>query len=446
MITKRSNFAPLFLKETPLILSLLFCFIFVSCQKEKGFKGVNQGDQATSQSKLKGKRLKRSIDSRLGLGEFFVEKKIRKNSNFAETLEEMNFSYQDILQIIKAVKPFINFSKLQINTVLQKKERSYPLKEFLSLEVFLSWIERVVVEKGEKGEWKARKKNLPITTKVTKFNGVVEASLWNSAVKAGLDPAVIEKLSQIFAWEIDFNREVLPVDSWRIIVEEKWAGGKRVSWGHILAAEYKNGNTYHKAVRFPKGKGGEYYDLEGKSLKKKFLKSPLRFGRITSRFTRRRFHPILKIRRPHYGVDYAAPKGTPIFAVGDGRVTRKHYSKWGGKTIKIRHNSVYQTAYKHLSKFHPSVRRGRKVKQGQVIGYVGSTGLSTGPHLHFEFYQGGRYVDPLGKKFPQLKKIKKENLISYKSFAKEVWKFLPERQEAVLLAKKTNEKKKKEDL
>ena len=444
MITKKSNFMAVPFKGLFLLSSLIFCLLLGSCQKKGGPSGNKLSGEVLEITKSKNNKLKTKLNERLG--EFFVEKKIRKNSNFAETLEEMNFSYRDIVQIVKAVKPFINFSKLQINTLLQKKERSYPLKEFISLEIFLSWIERVVVEKSEKGEWKARKKELPIKTKITKFNGVVEESLWNSAVKSGLDPSVIEKLVQIFAWEIDFNREVLPVDSWRIIVEEKWAGGKRVSWGHVLAAEYKNGNTYHKAVRFPKGKGGEYYDLEGKSLKKKFLKSPLRFGRITSRFTMRRFHPILKIRRPHYGVDYAAPTGTPVFAVGDGRVTRMNFSKWSGKTIKLRHNSVYQTAYKHLSRFHPRLRKGGRVKQGQIIGYVGSTGLSTGPHLHFEFYQGGRYVDPLGKKFPQLKKIKKENLIVYQSFAKEVWKFLPKRQEAVLLAKKSNEKKKKEDL
>jgi len=425
-------------------LSLFHLLFFISCHRE-----VGPLENSKEEKELSPKIRKKEGVSTLRkdrLGEFFVEKKIRKNSNFTETLENMNFSYSDIVQIVKAVSPFINFSKLQINTVLQKKERSYPLKEFLSLEIFLSWIERVIVEKNEKGEWKARKKTLEMKTKIAKFSGLVEESLWSSAVKAGLDPSVIEKLVQIFAWEIDFNREVLPVDSWRITVEEKWAGNKRVSWGQILAAEYKNGRTFHKAVRFPKGKGGEYYDFQGKSLKKKFLKSPLRFGRITSRFMRRRFHPILKIRRPHYGVDYAAPRGTPIFAVGDGRVTRMNYSRSSGKTIKLRHNSVYQTAYKHLYKFHSKLRKGSKVKQGQVIGYVGSTGLSTGPHLHFEFYQGGRYVDPLGKKFPQLKKIKKENLVTYKRFAEETWKRLPERREALLLAKKRLEKKKNKDL
>ena len=374
--------------------------------------------------------------------EVLVKGKIKKNSNLADTLEKMGFSQVETHRIIQAASPYVNFSRLQENTEVFKKTKNLESGTLVSLEVLLSWSKRVLIEKDEKGNWIAKRKNLPIKIKIRKFRGIVEESLWNSAIKAGLDPVVIEKLVQIFAWEIDFNREVLPVDAWRFTIEEKWAGGKRVSWGNILVAEYKNGNNIYEAIRFK----DEYYDSKGKSLKKKFLKSPLRFGRITSRFTRRRFHPILKIRRPHYGVDYAAPRGTPVFAVGDGRVRSMRYSRTSGKTISIRHNSYYRTAYKHLSNFHPRLRRGKFVKQGQVIGYVGSTGLSTGPHLHFEFYERGRYVDPLGKKFPQLKKIKKKNLLAFESFSKKIWKTLPDRGQPILVAKKEGGKKKAKDL
>jgi murein DD-endopeptidase MepM/ murein hydrolase activator NlpD len=378
--------------------------------------------------------------------EVLTEERIRKNSNFAETLEKMKFSPSEIGNIVKVASPYLNFSKLRPNTKILKRSIPFPLKQFISMEVLLSWSERVLITRNKEGKWNAKRNDLPIYIKTRQFKGIVEASLWNSAVKAGLDPVVIEKLVQIFAWEIDFNREVLPVDSWRFTIEEKWAGKKRVSWGNILAAEYKNGRDIYEAVRFPAGIKGEYFDLNGKSLKKKFLKSPLRFGRITSRFARKRFHPILKIRRPHYGVDYAAPRGTPVFAVGSGYIKSIGYSRSSGKTIKIRHNSYYQTAYKHLHNFKSKIRKGRYVKQGEVIGYVGSTGLSTGPHLHFEFYERGRYVDPLGRKFPQLKKLKKENLNHFKKLSKIVWRSLPEREGPILIAKKDDIKTAIKDL
>jgi murein DD-endopeptidase MepM/ murein hydrolase activator NlpD len=378
--------------------------------------------------------------------EVLTEERIKKNSNFAETLAKMKFSPLEIGNIVKVASPYLNFSKLRPNTKILKRSIPFPLNQFISMEVLLSWSERVLITRNKEGKWRAKRNDLPIYTKTRQFRGVVEASLWHSAVKAGLDPVVIEKLVQIFAWEIDFNREVLPVDSWRFTIEEKWAGNKRVSWGNILAAEYKNGSDIYEAVRFPAGVKGEYFNLNGKSLKKKFLKSPLRFGRITSRFMRKRFHPILKIRRPHYGVDYAAPRGTPVFAVGSGYIKSLGYSRSSGKTIKIRHNSYYQTAYKHLHRFKSTLRKGSYVKQGQVIGYVGSTGLSTGPHLHFEFYERGRYVDPLGRKFPQLKKLKKENLYNFKKLSKMVWRSLPEREDPILIAKKDDLKKNGKDL
>jgi murein DD-endopeptidase MepM/ murein hydrolase activator NlpD len=233
------------------------------------------------------------------------------------------------------------------------------------------------------------------------FSGTVTNSLWNSARESQMDPYLISEMTEIFAWQVDFAREVRVNDKWRITVEQKIVRGRPTSWGRIVAAEYNNAGNLYTALLFVKnGEEIGYFTPEGKSLKKIFLKSPIKYSRISSHFNRRRFHPLLKFVRPHLGVDYAAPYGTEIRAVGDGVVTFAEWNGGGGKTIKIRHNSTYSTHYKHLSRFASNLRSGTKVKQGQVIGYVGSTGMSTGPHLHFEFWENNRYVDPLGKSFP----------------------------------------------
>jgi murein DD-endopeptidase MepM/ murein hydrolase activator NlpD len=180
------------------------------------------------------------------------------------------------------------------------------------------------------------------------------------------------------------------------------------------------------------GEDRGYFAPDGSSLKRMFLKSPISFGRITSGFSKKRFHPILKVNRPHMGVDYAAPTGTPVKAVGDGRVVFSGWSGGGGNVVKIRHNSIYETAYKHLSRYGKNIRNGALVKQGQVIGYVGSTGLSTAPHLHFEFFHAGRYVDPVGKKFPSADPVPANLMsnftgnVSYKMSLLPTWDHLKE--------------------
>ena len=171
-------------------------------------------------------------------------------------------------------------------------------------------------------------------------------------------------------------------------------GGQDAGLGKIQAAWFRHMDKEFYAVKFDQGQGDEYFDEEGKSLRKTFLKAPLKFSRISSRFTYSRFHPILKIRRPHTGVDYAAPVGTPVMAVGDGVVIMAKYSGGGGNTVEIRHNSSYTTGYNHLSRYGKGIKAGVYVKQGQVIGYVGTTGLSTGPHLDFRFWKNGQACGP----------------------------------------------------
>src|SRR5438067_13354517 len=205
----------------------------------------------------------------------------------------------------------------------------------------------------------------------------------------------------IFAWDFDFTADTRTGDRFRLLVEKRYAGDRFVNYGRILVAQYVSNGRVISGVGFEAGGEGRYsfYDPEGRSLKKSFLKSPLEFSRITSRFTYARPHPILGGTLPHLAVDYAAPPGTPVRAVADGTVSHAGWDGGYGLAVRVRHRSGYQTLYAHLSRFGHDVRAGTRVNQRQVIGYVGSTGLSTGPHLHYEVIKGGRRVNPLGEKF-----------------------------------------------
>lgn len=322
------------------------------------------------------------------------------DSTLNSALRELGVSAQVIHQIVEAARPVMDLGRLRAGTRFQLIFSSNSSNDLVGMHFRFSPIEQLLVNK-KADSWKAEKITEAVDIKVRTFSGVVESSLWESALDAKMDPNLISELSEVFAWQIDFSREVRENDRWRISVEQKWVRGSPVGWGSILAAEYETAEQRYAAILFesPEGERG-YYAPDGTSLKKMFLKSPLRFGRISSRFTTKRFHPILQVNRPHLGVDYAAPIGTPIRAIGDGVISEAGWRGSAGNMIRLRHNSIYMTAYKHLSRFAKGIRKGSRVAQGQVIGYVGTTGLSSGPHLHFEFYQSGRFVDPLGRKFP----------------------------------------------
>ncbi len=340
---------------------------------------------------------------------------IEPRSTLSSSLTELGVSPQVIQEIVTAAKPIENLARIRpgIRFQIFKDETS----EIQGIEFRFSAVERLSVKKIS-GTWSADKIKEQVDIQVVTFSGIVNMSLWESALNAKMDPNLISELADIFAWEVDFAREVRVNDRWRLTVEQKLVKGEPIGWGSILAAEYENAGTSYKAVLF-RNNGEEigYFTPDGASLRKMFLRSPIRYGRITSRFSTRRFHPILKIRRPHLGVDYGAPIGTPIRTVGDGTVIFAKYNGGGGNVVRIRHNSMYETVYKHLHGFAKGVRSGTKVKQGQIIGYVGNTGLSTGPHLHFEFYNSGRYVDPLTKKFPTAEPVAPHLLTQFKAEA-----------------------------
>lgn len=246
--------------------------------------------------------------------------------------------------------------------------------------------------------------------------GTITTSLWETAMENGLNPNLSAELSEIYAWTIDFFG-LQKGDRFKVIYEEEFIGEESAGIRRIHAALFEHSGNSIYAIPFIQDSTFSFYDTTGASLRKAFLKAPLRYSRISSRFSGARLHPILKIVRPHHGVDYAAPIGTPVVAIGDGRVTSTSYEGGAGRMVRITHNSVYSTAYLHLSRYGPGIAPGVYVKQGQVIGYVGSSGLSTGPHLDFRFYRNGHAVDPLKVEAPPVNPVAPESMEEFHKIA-----------------------------
>lgn len=240
----------------------------------------------------------------------------------------------------------------------------------------------------------------------------INNSLYATLEENDASPELAVRLSQIFAWQVDFYA-IQKGDRFKVIYEEQFIDDKFVGVGKILGAYFKHKGEEFFAIPFEQDSIRQFFDQNNKSLRKAFLKAPLEFSRISSRYSKKRFHPILKRSKPHLGTDYAAPYGTPIRTIGDGVVIEAGYSRGNGNYVKVRHNSTYTTQYLHMSKFAKGVKRGTKVKQGQVIGYVGSTGLATGPHLCFRFWKNGVQVDPFREKIPPSHPVKKELIAEY---------------------------------
>ena len=251
--------------------------------------------------------------------------------------------------------------------------------------------------------------NRPVEIRRMAADATIESSLWNDMQKAGASPLIILELSDIYAWTVDFFG-IQPGDRFRVLYDEKVCEGDVIAIDTVRYAEYIRGDHVQSAIMFnQKDTGNIYWNDKGESLRRAFLKAPLEFKRISSTFTMHRKHPVHGDVRPHTGVDYAAPTGTPVHAVGDGTVISAGWGGGGGNTVKIRHNSIYTTAYLHLSKYGPGIKAGVRVTQGQVIGYVGMTGTATGPHLDYRVWKNGTPINPLTMEAPPAVPIREEN-------------------------------------
>jgi murein DD-endopeptidase MepM/ murein hydrolase activator NlpD len=247
-----------------------------------------------------------------------------------------------------------------------------------------------------------------IKSEIKYASGTIESSLWDAMINGGLHPSLASALSEVFAWSVDFFG-LQKGDTFKVIYEELSIDGKILSSGKIYGAEFIRSGVSIAAIPFIQDEKESFFDSDGNSLRKAFLKAPLKFSRISSHFSSARMHPILRIVRPHFGVDYAAPVGTPVHSIGDGRVISATNEGGAGRMVKIKHNSVYSTAYMHLSRFGEGIHSGSIVRQGDIIGYVGTSGLSTGPHLDFRFYKNGSPVDPLRVEAPPVEPVYPQN-------------------------------------
>jgi murein DD-endopeptidase MepM/ murein hydrolase activator NlpD len=323
---------------------------------------------------------------------YMVEGDVKERSTLFKSLAEKNIPLRWIDLVITKLEPYVNFKRIKGGTYRFITDGKGELVKF-TYEVGPTEIYEV--EKGLHG-YVAQKKIVSLETHLVKVVGEIRSSLFEAMDTIGEKDPLTTAFAEVLAWEVDFYKDVREGDRFKVVVEKIYKGDQFIQYGTIHAVEYQRGERIIRGIRYKSC----YYNEKGISLMKSFLKAPLRFNRISSRFSRARRHPILGGVLPHFGVDYAAPPGTPVCAVADGAVVSCGWSGGFGKQVILRHMNGYMTYYGHLSGYGPGIRRSQTVRQKQIIGYVGSTGLSTGPHLDYRLVKDGRFRDPLKESFP----------------------------------------------
>ncbi len=338
-------------------------------------------------------------------------KRIRWNQNLASILKNHNLGSHSVSEVTKVIDKAFDVTKIKAGNhyhfFYSKYDSSAVPRYFVYEHTPTIYLK---VNFGEKVSARKLEKETRVEKKTCK--GTIQTSLWETMVENNINPVLAIELSEIYAWSINFFG-LEKGDAFEVIYEEEFVDSTSIGIKEIVTASFEHRGEKFYAIPFFQDSVRSFYDLEGKSLQREFLKAPLRFSRISSGYSLSRMHPVLNYRRPHRGIDYAAPAGTPIHAIGDGVVIAKGYTRGAGYYIKIRHNSLYTSGYNHLSGYKRGIRKGSEVKQGDVIGYVGSTGYSTGPHLDFRFWKNGHPINPLKVKAPPVKPVKKENIKAF---------------------------------
>ncbi len=375
------------------LLSLSFGFIvlFLLWQIKPGMAPRREGTRSSSAEE---KNIEISSDQP-ELKEVSI--RIRSGETITDLLLPFFGSVDSVYKLLEATAATYDLTKVRAGNSLVVKTSD---GLFHSLTYEIDPTNYLQVQKRD-GGFVASVETIPYETRIAYLAGEIRDSLIAAFNQLGEGDALALEVAEIFSWEIDFYLDLRPGDSFSLVYEKKFWRGKFAGYGRVLAAQVNiQGKKYQAfCFVFPDTGRVDYFDAEGNSLRKEFLRSPLKYGRITSRFSYRRLHPIRKVYRPHYGVDYAAPVGTPVQATADGVVRSAGWNGASGRMIHLRHPKGYETMYLHLSRLAPGIRLGVKVTAGEVIGYVGSSGESTGPHLDYRILYRGRYINPLAWRF-----------------------------------------------
>jgi murein DD-endopeptidase MepM/ murein hydrolase activator NlpD len=330
----------------------------------------------------------------------WAEHVVKKGDTLASIFKNMGLSPALLHRITHSSDEAAGLAKIRPGQTLrvQRDEQG----EFVELELVRDRLTSLHIRALDEDGFETVEQRKDVERRVANASGVIESSLFVDGQKAGLSDGQIMELANIFGWDIDFALELRAGDQFSLVYEDLYLEGEKLRSGDILAAEFVNRGTTYRAIRYEAEDGTvAYYDPEGHSKRRAFIRTPVKFARISSGFTQNRWHPVLKKWRSHKGVDYAAPTGTPVKATGAGRVVFKGNKGGYGRVVMIEHAGRYTTVYGHLSRFAKKVSEGSRVKQGQVIGYVGQSGLATGPHLHYEFRVAGVHRNPLTVKLPK---------------------------------------------
>ncbi len=386
------------------ILYVLLLVVFISCS------GSNDKNAGKNGVELPAPVLKYGLE----IEKYDVEPgQVKRGDFFGSIMEDFGVGANQVQKILKASEGVFDVKKIKIGSQYEvwREKDSVGTAAFFVYELD-NLNSAVVALKDSLYAKICHKEVVPV---LKRARATISTSLWNDVQKAGIPVMMALRLSDVYDCTIDFFG-LQNGDSFDVMYEELFSEGEYVGLGKIYYAEFTHAGKVYNAIRFNAGENSSvFWNERGESLKKAFLKAPLNFTRISSRFTYARKHPVLKIVRPHTGVDYAAPSGTPVVALGDGVVTHRGWAGGGGNTIKIKHPGNYVTSYMHLRGYAKGIVKGSRVTRGQLIGYVGSTGLSTGPHLDFRVYKNGKPIDPLKMESPSVEPVSKEDMPAFQA-------------------------------
>ncbi len=346
-----------------------------------------------------------------------IEAKIKNNQNLSDILLDYNVPYKEIHQLAQVSKPIFDVRKIAANkkyTIICHPDSLTTAKAFVyepnAMEyVVFNLSDSITVEKVSR----------EVELIERSASGIIETSLSDAMQAIGLGPQLTNNFVDVFGWQVDFFR-LQKGDRFKLVYEDKIVDGTSVGIGEIKGIYFEHFNNPYYAIHYDQGSGADHFDENGNSLQKALLKYPLKFSRISSRYSGNRYHPVQKRWKAHRGTDFAAPRGTEIRSVGDGIITEARFSKYNGNFVKVKHNSTYTTQYLHMSKIASGIKRGTRVRQGQTIGYVGSTGLATGNHLCYRFWKAGVQVDALKVKLPPSEPIKEEHRDEFMKIKSEI--------------------------